>query len=96
MSSNNLAEMAVPVAVLAAPTDGVDKYEDLLASRTEVRDSISCNLFGKFVTCESGSGLVILLRACDNTGDAQLHYLAESIHINHYVGKFVGYNVLGS
>ena len=82
VSSNNLAEISVPVAVLAAPTDGIDKYEDLLASRTEVRDSISCNLIGKFITCESGFGLLILLRACDNTGGVQIHYLAESIHIN--------------
>jgi hypothetical protein len=43
VSANNLAEISVPVAVLAAPTDGIDKYEDLLASRKEVHDSISCN-----------------------------------------------------
>jgi hypothetical protein len=68
VSANNLAEISVPVAVLAAPTDGIDKYEDLLASRTEVHDSISCNLLRKFVTCESQSELLILLRACYNTG----------------------------
>jgi hypothetical protein len=68
VSANNLAEISVPVAVLAAPTDGIDKYEDLLASRTEVHDSISSNLLRKFVTCEFQSELLILLRACYNTG----------------------------
>lgn len=29
-------EVAVPISILAAPTDGLEKYEDLLASRSEV------------------------------------------------------------
>lgn len=33
-------EVVVPIAVLAAPTDGVDKYEELLASRTEVKSFV--------------------------------------------------------
>lgn len=40
VSFKYLAEVSVPIAVLAAPTDGVDKYEELLASRTEVGDSL--------------------------------------------------------
>ena len=33
-------EVAVPIAVLAAPTDGIEKYEELLASRQDVKSFV--------------------------------------------------------
>jgi dienelactone hydrolase len=33
-------EVAVPIAVLAAPTDGIEQYEELLASRTDVKSFV--------------------------------------------------------
>lgn len=33
-------EVAVPIAVLAAPTDGVEKYEGILVSRTDVKSFV--------------------------------------------------------
>jgi dienelactone hydrolase len=40
IEASDYEEMSVPVAVLAAPTDGIDKYEDLLASRAELKSFV--------------------------------------------------------
>jgi dienelactone hydrolase len=38
--ASDYEEVAVPISVLASPTDGVDKYVDLLASRTDVKSFV--------------------------------------------------------
>jgi len=40
VEASDYEEVSVPIAVLAAPTDGVDKYEELLASRTELKSFV--------------------------------------------------------
>ncbi|KAG0560176.1 hypothetical protein M758_10G155600 [Ceratodon purpureus] len=40
VEKSDYEEVVVPIAVLAAPTDGVEQYEELLASRTEVKSFV--------------------------------------------------------
>ena len=40
LEASDYEEVVVPIAVLASPTDGIEKYEELLASRTEVKSFV--------------------------------------------------------